>query len=172
MKSQGFSLLEILIYVTFVSVIAFVFVTFSLDVLGTAQKARVRQEVQDNLRFSMQRITQEIREANGLNVGGSAFGSHPGLLSLSMDSGAENPTVFDVSGGVLRITQGAGAAQPLTDPNLTVSNLVFTNLSVTDRTTNIGINLTIEHPNPENIELFDVQLNLRSSATVREDEDQ
>lgn len=168
---RGITLIEVLIYIVFVSIISFTFVNFALDVVTTAQKSRVRQEVQQNVRFALQRIAQEIRASNGLNVGSSTFDTHPGVLSLATDDAGTDPTVFDVSSGVLRITEGVGAAEPLTLDTLDVTNLVFKNFSVTNRTTNIKATLTIAHPNPEGIELYDVSVTMQVAAVIREVED-
>ena len=59
--ASGFTLIELLIYVAFISIMATVFVNFSLDIAGSAQKSRVRQEVQQNARFAMDRMLQEVR---------------------------------------------------------------------------------------------------------------
>jgi Tfp pilus assembly protein PilW len=171
-KNQtGVTLLELLIYVALVSILAVVFVNFTLDIVGTSQKARVKQEAQQNARIALERISRTIREANGLNVGSSTFGSHPGVLSLSMDNAAVNPTVFDISGGVLRITEGVGAPQALTSDDFNVTNLVFTNRSISGRTTNIKTEITVTHPNPQNSEIFDAEVSLRSTSVIREDEE-
>lgn len=165
---RGFSLIELLIYIAFVSIIAVVFVNFTLDLTGSAHKARVHQELQQNARFAMERVMQEIRAAEALNTGASTFGSHPGILSLSTTNPVNNPTVFDVSGGVLRIKQGAGAAVPLIGSNFTASNFVVDNLSVNNRTTNVRVTLTIQRSNPNNVELFDAEETVYGAANVRE----
>lgn len=165
---NGFTLVEVIIYIAFVSIVATVYVTYAVDVLTSVQKARLQQEVQQNARLAMERMLQEIRAAEGINVGSSTFGSHPGMLSLATATPATNPTVFDVSGGVLRMTQGVGAAVPLTSDTFDVTNLVFSNLSISNRTTNIRVSLTLEHPNPENNEVFDASTVMRGAAAVRE----
>ena len=165
---SGLTLIEMLIYIAILSLIAVVFVSFILDIAGSSQKARIKKDAQQEARFAIERIQRSLREANGVNTGNSTFDVHPGVLSLSMDDVARDPTVFDVSGGVLQITEGAGAAQALTSDRYDVSNLVFTDLSISNRTVNIKTELTLEHPNPENIELFDVVISLQASAVVRE----
>lgn len=167
----GLTLLETVVYVALVSMIVLVFVSFALDVVGTAQKARVQQEVQQNARFAIERINHEVRSASNLNVGSSTFDSHPGVLSLATDDVLTNPIVFDVSGGVLRISEAGGAAQDLTSDKMTVSNLVFKNLSASGKTTNIKVGLTLQYNNPEGSELFEAGITLRTSAVMREKED-
>lgn len=170
-NQRGVTLLELLVYVTLISILAIVFVNFTLDIVGTSQKARVKQEAQQNARIALERISRAIREADSLNAGASTFGSNPGVLSLAMDDGAVNPTVFDVSGGVLRITEGVGSPQAITSGEFDVTNLVFTNRSISGRTTNIKTEITVAHPNPENIEIFDAEVSLRSTSVIREDEE-
>ncbi len=170
-SQSGVSLIEMLIYIAIVSVLALAFSNFALDVTGTSTKARVKQDVVQNARFGLERINQAIREANGVNTGSSTFGISPGVLSLSMDNAAVNPTVFDISGGVLRITEGVGSPEELTQSDLSVSSLIFTDLSVTGRTVNIKTSLTVEHPNPENIEIYDASITMDGAAAVREEED-
>lgn len=165
---SGFTMIELLIYVAFMSIMATVFVNFALDIAGSAQKARVRQEVQQNARLAMDRMLQEARATEGLNVGGSVFGSHPGILSLATSVPATNPTVFDVSGGVLRMTQGVSSPVTLTASNLQVSNLVFENLTLAGRTQHVRITFTLRHPNPDNNEIYNASVTLYGSAVLRE----
>lgn len=165
---SGFTMIELLIYVTFISIMATVFVNFALDIAGSAQKARVRQEVQQNARLAMDRMLQEVRAAEGLNVGTSVFDSHPGILTLGTSVPATNPTIFDVSGGVLRMTQGASSPLALTASNLQVSNLVFENLTLVGRTQHVRIIFTLRHPNPDNNEIYNASVTLYGSAVLRE----
>ncbi len=165
---KGFTLVELLVYIAFISIIAAVFVNFAIDIIGSSQKARVRQEVQQNARFALERILQEIRAAEGINTGASTFGSHPGVLSLDSAVPAQDPTVFDISGGQLRVTYGASSPETLTSPQYQVSNLVFENFSVANRTQHVRVSLTLAHANPEGIEEFNASITVRGSAVIRE----
>lgn len=167
-NKKGFSLVELILYVAFVSIVSTLYVNYAVDILTSVQKTHVQRDVQQNARFAMERMMQEIRAAEGINLGGSTFGSHPGVLSLATSVPATNPTIFDVSGGVLRMTQGVSAPVPLTSSGLSVTNLVFTNLSVNNRTTNVRVSLTVEHPNPDGIELFNASSVIGGAAAVRE----
>ncbi len=170
-SEKGLTLLETIVYMALVSIVVLAFVSFALDVVGTAQKARVQQEVQQNARFVVERINHEIRSASSLNAGSSTFDSHPGVLFLATDDVLTNPIVFDVSGGVLRISEAGGAAQDLTSSKMTVSNFVITNLSVSGRTSNVKVELTIDYKNPEGSELFNANSTMRTSGVIREQED-
>ena len=129
MNHRGVSLVELILYVALASIVLLAMGTFTIDVLLGRQKVAVIDKQKQTTRVAWARMNREIERATGINTGASTFGSHPGVLSLVMPDAANNPTVFDVSGGRLRMTQGANPAIFLTPTNITVSNLVFTNLS-------------------------------------------
>lgn len=170
-NKSGFTLIETMMYGLLVSGMILVSILFSLSISEGNQSARAYQEVQQNARLALDRIVQEIRAANNLDAGGSVFGTSPGTLSLTHDDASKSPTVFDVSGEVLRIRQGTGAIIPLTSDLVRVTALIFTNLSVSNRTKNIGISLTIEHLNPENTTVYQASTTMQVSATIRNQSD-
>ncbi len=122
---KGFTLLEFIIYFGLIAIVVGAITAFSVDVLKTRSKTAVIAEVEQNMRFGMQRILRTVRQATKLNVGASTFGSDAGVLSVDMAAASNTPTVFDLSGGVLRIKEGSGAATPLTSPLVTVTKLRF-----------------------------------------------
>lgn len=164
----GFTLIELIIYITVIGIIAAGIVTYSIDLTTTSQKARVKIEVQQSARFAMERMLQELRASNGVNVGSSTFGSSPGVLSINVETPADSPTVFDVNSGLLRITQGAGSAEPLIADHLEVTNLVFENRSNSSRTQNIKIALTVAHPNPTNSDIYNASFTVNGSVVIRQ----
>jgi len=165
--NKGFTLVEIIVYIFVVAVILIGVTYYAIDVISAQTKARSYQEVQQNARFALKRMIQEIRAADDLNEGSSVFDTNPGTLSLAHQDTAKDPTVFDVSAGRLRITQGTNGPYYLTSDKVTVTDLTFTNLSVSERTKNIKITLTIEHINPENRNEFQADVTVRSSAVIR-----
>lgn len=170
-SQNGFTLIETLIYGLLVSGMILAATTFSLNVSEGNERARAYQEVQQNARMAMERIVQEIRSAGDLNSGGSTFGSNPGVLSLSHNYPAKNPTIFDISGEKLRISQAGAATTTLTSDLVRVTNLTFTNLSVSSRTKNIGISLTVEHVNPGNNDIYAASTTIETSAVIRNQSD-
>ena len=62
-QSKGFTLMELLIYVGIATVAIVVFTNFMVDVTKNASKAKITQEVQQNARLLLSRMTQEIRTA-------------------------------------------------------------------------------------------------------------
>lgn len=167
LKNNGFTLVEIIVYIFVVAVILVGVTYYAIDVIGAQTKARSYQEVQQNARFAIKRITQEIRAADDLNEGSSVFGTNPGTLSLVHQDPTKDPTVFAVTGGRMTITQGTSGPYYLTSDKVTVTDFTLTNLSVSERTRNIKITLTVEHVNPENRNEFEADVTVQSSAVIR-----
>ncbi|MEK7166130.1 MAG: type II secretion system protein [Patescibacteria group bacterium] len=169
---EGFTLIESIIYSLMISGMIIAAVLFALNVSEGQQKARSYQEVQQNARFALERIVQEIKSANDLNTTSSVFGAHPGYLSLSHEDSSKNPTIFSVASEKLVMKQGANATSTLTSDNVRVTNLIFTNLSMANRTKNIRISMRVEHVNPDNVTVFTASTTIETSATIRDQEDQ
>lgn len=167
---QGFTLVELMIYITIISIFLVSAIQFSVAVLQAGEKARIQTEVQQNARFAMERIRREIRTADDVNTGASTFGAHPGVLSLAHDDVVSDPTIFDVSSGALRIKQGTGSPTNLTSSRVEVTNFVVQNRSVAGRTRNIQIQLTLSWAD-EVATPFDTTISLQSSVVIREEED-
>lgn len=164
-------MVELIIYIFILSILLVSITYFAIDMIGAQQKSRSYQEVQYNARFAMMRVIREIRTADNLNAGASTFDASPGVLSLAHDDGAKDPTVFDISGERMRINQGGTGPYYLTNDRVRITNLVFENLSVANRTKTIKITLTAEHVNPENRNEYDASVTLESTAVIRERSD-
>lgn len=164
---KGFTLVELIIYVAMIGVVVIGFLNFGLNVIYTGEKSEIRQEVQRNATYALQRVLSKIKEANAVNAGSSTFDSHPGVLSLEMEDSAVDPTVFDISGGILRMTEGVSSPVNLIPAELEATNLVFSNLSVSGRTSNIKIELTARHRNYNVSNLAEAEMVIEGSASIR-----
>lgn len=162
---KGFTLIELIIYVAIIGVILVLMTGFLWNVIFGNVKETAYQEVQQNARFALAKITQETKKATGINSplpGDSPSNS----LSLAMAASSLNPTVFDITGGKLIITQGASGPYELTSDQVIVSNLQFTNLSYPDTPGTIRIEITIDHTNPGNRNEYEASVSLRSSISL------
>lgn len=142
-RSQGFTLIELIIYLSLVSVFISGAVLFAWDIIYGRVKSQTQQEVNQNLRLASKRITYQIRNASEINfLGGS-------ILSLAAIDSFRDPTIFDLSAGRLRIGFGSSGPCPVASPcnltsnEVTVSNLVFTDLSSGSNSKNIQFTITI-----------------------------
>ncbi len=65
--TKGFTLIELMIYISIVTAALLVFTNFMVDVTHNAAKAKVAKEVQQNARLIMAKMTQEIRSGSSVN---------------------------------------------------------------------------------------------------------
>ncbi len=141
-NNQGFSLLELLIYMAILS--GFLLVIANIFFMITASSAReeARNEVQQNLRFAISKIVNEARLAKNIITPASGESN---ILDLDMGSAT---TRFSVAGGVLVKTANLGLPGEITE-NITADNvsvgiaespLIFTRVSDA-----IQINLAISY---------------------------
>jgi type II secretory pathway pseudopilin PulG len=169
-KSGGFTLIETLIYIAVIGAVLSGFVGYSINVSNAREKAYVVEEVQSNARIALDLISQKIRMANSVNTGASTFGSDPGVLSLEMDTGSIDPTIFDLDAddGVLQMKEGVGSALSITTDEVNVTNLVFTDLTGGGTRENIKIEITVEFGNSAGGQVYTYTKSLTTSASLRQ----
>ena len=165
-NNSGFTIIELLLYIILVSVLLLVVSTF----LGTILKSRIKNqtiaEVTQQGQYTMNIITQTIRNSESINS--PTMTNNATLLDLDVINTTNDPTVFDLLGGALRITEGIQSPINLTSTStVVVSNLRFDNLSRTGTPGNIKIEFTISHINPSGRYEYDYSKTFYSSASLR-----
>lgn len=125
--SRGFTLLELLLYVSLATIMLLATALFLSLLLESRVKNQTIAEVEQQGAQVMQTVTQTLRNATALTA--PARGVSSSSLSLTTLTAANNPTVFSLSGGVIHITKGAASTVPLTNSRIIASGLVFSNLS-------------------------------------------
>lgn len=128
MKQRGFGFLEMILYMGILAVFISGAIQFAWSMIYGRLKGNVQQEVSDNLRLAVARIAFEVRNASDIT---SVTGS---TLTLANTDAARNPTVFDVTGGRLRIGYGSGGSCPTTSPCPLTTDRVTTAVSFTNLT--------------------------------------
>lgn len=169
---KAFTLIEVLLYITIVTIIMSSLVLFAWNVVILGAKNNTQQELYAQGRIVSERILSEIRKANDLNTGTSNFdvnlATNASLqLSLVADS-PNNPTLFSVSSGILMIKQGAAAATPLHSNTISVTSLIFTNYSSADgKTKHVGYILSLTKSSSSAAQQYQGSITLDSSAEIR-----
>ncbi|MFA5125034.1 MAG: prepilin-type N-terminal cleavage/methylation domain-containing protein [Patescibacteria group bacterium] len=162
---QGFTLIELLLYLAIASVILLSVSVFLSLILQSRVKNQTIAEVEQQGLEAMHAITQTIRNSSSVTVpivGGSSV-----TLILAVPLPEKSPTVFDLSGGALRIIEGANGAVVLTNNRVTISNLSFTNLSSTSSKDIIRVQFILKHLNPGSRNEYDYQKKFYGSAERR-----
>lgn len=163
--NKGFTLIEFLLYIGIVGIVLLVAGAICLNVLFGKAKLMAIEEVSQNTRFTIEKIADRVRNANTINS--PTQGVSTSTLSLQMADSAKNPTVFDLSSGVVRITEGTGSAVNLTSSEVTVTNLQFSNISYSNTPGTVRIQMTVKLTNPENRQEYNFEKTFYTTANIR-----
>jgi len=164
-KGEGFTLVELLLYISIASIMLLTTTLFLQTLLESRVKNQTISEVQAQGAQVMHIITQTIRNAEAITS--PAQGASASSLTLDVVDVGDDPTVFDLSSGVLRITEGAGSAIAITNSRVLVSGLSFENLSRTDTPGTLRVEFTITHTNSEGRNEYNFSKTFYGSASLR-----
>ncbi len=164
-NKNAFTLVEIVLYVT---IFMGILLTAS-SIFNTAIQSRVKSqtisEVEQQGAQAIQAMTQTIRDATAINS--PSTGASATSLSINVVSGANSPTIFDLSGGQLRIKEGVATAVPLNNTRVTASSLIFYNLTRASTSGIISFQFTLTHVNPSNLQEYTYSKVFYGSASLR-----
>lgn len=165
-SNSGYTLMELILYISLFSImIAGISISFSLFFDSKIKNQTITEVDQEGAQV-LEIITQTIRNAN--NVNSPIIGSSDGTLSLGVDNIVLNPTIFSLSGGEIKVTEGLNPEISLTN-NLRVvaSDLLFENLSRNLTPDIISISFTLTHLNPNGRNEYDYSKTFYGSASLR-----
>lgn len=123
-KRPGFTIVEIMIYITLVTVAMVVMAKFVADVTVNAARSKVVKEVQLNAQITLGRILNEIRNSQSV--------VSVGATQLVLQANATDQVTISynsVDSRVERLVNGAGMVI-LTSPEVRVTNLAFAAISI------------------------------------------
>ncbi len=130
--SKGYSIIELLVYITLFILISVVTTQSLLFVMKTYSNARSFRTLQQNSELVMERVTREIRQSDTVSVAESVFGSSPGTLAITGSDANNVPytNVFSVVNGAVQLSVN-GVPSNLSSNEVTVSDLTFWNITTT-----------------------------------------
>ncbi|MFQ6083749.1 MAG: hypothetical protein ACE5WD_10355 [Candidatus Aminicenantia bacterium] len=163
--SNGFTLIELIIYIGIVAGVLLVVLNFGWEIIYGDVKSQTIREVQQNMRFSMEKINESILGAK--TISSPPFGSSSDSLSLTMQDLNLDPTIFEVINNKLTITQGGDGPYELTNDRVRVDNLNFTNVSYEGAPGAIRVQITLEHVNPNNLKQYEASLEAETTISLR-----
>ena len=164
MKNQGLTLVELLIYMAILGSILAIMTGFFWNIALGYAKENSYQELQQNGRFVLTKMNQEIKKAKRINSPSPGFSANS--LSLEMANPNLNPTTFDLNGGKLRIIQGTNPPYELTTDRIIVNNLQFTNLSYDNTPGTVRIEIGMNHLNPGGLIEYQAAIGLKTTVSL------
>lgn len=171
--------MEIIIYIAVFSLIMMAAMGVSMNLVSRNVSMKNSQEVYGNARLAMNTISKTIRSALDINTGSSTFASHPGVLSLKYSASSVGDIIIDtytksvVVGGVsttirsLRVKEGAGAYQDLTNEFVDVTNFVVRNLSRGSAKI-VNIEVTFQKVSASDDSDYDESVSLETAVGLRQ----
>lgn len=176
-KTNGFTLVELILYVVLVGILLTAGAIFASDVVYSSVKGRVRAKVQHEATFAMEKMRQEI--VKGTSITAPLQGNSDNILNLFIPGTPPSLTCFQVSSdNILQVSYGGNAAAPascnttwqnLTSGEVEVIAINFANIS---SGTSLGeeavkIQMTLKNKNPSGKKEFDAEVNLETSISLR-----
>jgi prepilin-type N-terminal cleavage/methylation domain-containing protein len=165
MNKRGFTLIEFVIYIAIVGIILVVAGAIGFNILFGKAKLAAIEEVSQNARFTMEKIADTVRNAQAINS--PSIGTTAPLLSLQIADSSKNPTLFDVSAGTLRITEGVSQPVSLTASEVTATNLQFSNVSYALAPGTVRIQMTVQFTNPSGRPEYNFAKTFYTTANIR-----
>lgn len=120
---NGFSLLELLIYVVILSGLMVVVSGSFISLSRARGRAEARNEVNSAIRFAAERIRQDLKGASIIAT--PVLGTPSATLSASVSG---TTIIYDVLAGQLRRKEGAASPVAVSGTNISVSAPIFTRL--------------------------------------------
>lgn len=169
MKSKGFTLVELIIYIAIFAILITTITLFAVAFIKSTAKSRIKKEVSLGAYSAMERMIYEIKRANNVYVPTSVLDAYHGQLSLATTHeppNDETTTYIDFyldSDNKLYIKRENQNPQLLISENLKITNLEFEHLASASES--VSINLTVEYDTP--VAEYQYSYNLSSSGSIR-----
>lgn len=162
-NKKGFTLFEVIIYVAILGMIVVSFISFVLAISNVRTKSYVVSEVNSNLRIAMDLISQKIRSAEAVTSPLSGVV----LASLELDMPNSEPTiVFALQDGVLYLTEDIITENAITNPEINITFLKFTNLGASGKRDSLQIEMVAEYRNANSQE-YNYSNSLKTTVNLR-----
>jgi type II secretory pathway pseudopilin PulG len=167
MNRRGFTLIETLLYTTIAASILFLASLFFSTILDARAKQFAIMEAEEQGSGALDQILHDIRNAE--SIVSPATSTAGTVLSLNMPGIADDPIVYDVSGGVLRVTRGTSSTLQLTNTRITVLDFTVSNFSRSGSHGSVQISFAIEYVNPSGRQSQAYRRRFVGSASIRLD---
>ncbi len=140
---QGFSLIEMVVYVAIMAVTFVVIANISLSMTRSYKSLLATRDINNAAATGLETIARETRNASSVDLSGSTFNTNPGILKLNtVNNGSSSVVQFYVTNSVLMMDRDGVTQGPLTGSSVAVTNLQFQNLTSTSSQA-IKINMTL-----------------------------
>lgn len=128
-QKNGYTLVEIVIYLAILSVFFIIIVNSILSFTKPYREILALRVIERSGLDVMERVTRDIRSASSVDTANSILGTSPGVLVLNSLHNSVTSTKFYIDSGVLKVDVNGVYQGPLTTGGVSITNLVFYHLS-------------------------------------------
>lgn len=165
-NTAGFTLIELILYVSIASSVLLLATMAAISLLDVKMKNRAIAEVEQQGTHAMFTVLSAIRNSESITFPTTGISST--TITLNVYPAPDDPTRFDLLNQQLRMFRGVGAAVPLTSTAVQVTSFRVSNIS---RPTTPGVarvHLTLQFANPSGKLLYNYSRTFTGSATLRQ----
>ena len=161
---SGFTLIEILLYITLATMIVMTIILFFLMILAGRQRSVAIAEVDTQGSQIMRYLSYNLRNADGVNT--PATGDSSSILSVQSSDPNLDPINFYVDGSMLYVEESLSDTYELSSSRVEISNVSFTNITANNSPTLIKIEFTLSYRNPDNKKELDYSKTFYNSVII------
>lgn len=162
-KKKGFTIIELVIYTAIVTVVLLVISSFIIDIMSSKSKAMAIQEVNQNGRFIINKISIEARKAK------SIVSLASNSMTLSYPSSSNEIFSFDTGNKKITMQIGSNPAVDLSTNDVEITSGSFTDLS-SRHSKNVKVSFTVAYKNIGGGNQFDYSKTFETTLELRADE--
>ena len=137
---QGFTLVELLLFLAIFSIVAVVMLPMLYATVETRMRQQTIELVEDNANQALQQIERRIRNAERIIA--PTMGSTGSVLVLQMASGSLNPMIIGAQTGALVVIE-YDLRRTLTSSQVAISNFVVRNTSSDDDAPSVSLSFKV-----------------------------
>lgn len=127
MKQKGFSLLELIIYVAVLSVVAMIVAGIFISLNKGGGQNEARSEVNSAIRFSLERISQDLKSATSTSIISDPSGTTTASVILTFSAGPDTISYSTTTDNRLQRSLN-GSPETLTSDKVEIIFLKFVRL--------------------------------------------
>lgn len=167
-SGEGFTLMEVLVYITVFSIIILTISSFTIWLIRSAVKARVMRETLDSARRAMKILTYEIREAESIYIPTTTLSQLSLQTAHYLPEGEETTYIdFYLCGKRLCLKKESQNPIALTSDKVEINNLEFSKVATTSAIPSVQILFRMDYKNPADRPEYRASVNLISTVSLR-----
>lgn len=124
-NKNGFTLIEIILYVTIISIIITIITNFGLDTLKERGEQEIKQSVEQDANFVINKITSEIENAKKINRFESVFGTSLPNGKIVLNKKNNTVVTISLSGSSVYYQEGINSPERISSPDINITKLNF-----------------------------------------------